>query len=311
VAGGVAVLTDDLERYIEVRQAAGHTYKRGAQALRLYGRFAEARGDTHVRTATVLEWAAAASSPLARHVRMRHVVQFARFQKAEDERHDVPPRDAFATTWRRPLPYIYSSNEVSRLLAAADALRLARKYPLRRDVYRTLIGLIAVTGLRRSEALDLRLSDVSPDGVLTVRRTKFRKSRLVPLHPTAVAALRRYLAVRLRDGVDDDHLFLSASNGRIESSVANTTFNRMLTLAKIAPTRAKRPRMHDLRHTFATRVLERCPSERSAVARQLVALSTYLGHVKMSATHWYLTATPELMSDIAAVAEATIWGAKS
>jgi integrase len=110
--------------------------------------------------------------------------------------------------------------------------------------------------------------------------------------------------------VADDHLFLSASNGRIESSVANTTFNRMLKLANIAPTRAKRPRIHDLRHTFATRALERCPADRRAIARQFVALSTYLGHVKMSATHWYLEATPELMADIATAAAAMSRGAR-
>jgi integrase len=305
------VLKEAIERYIAIRRSAGHEFKTGARQLRLYAQVAEARGDTHVHTETVLAWAAAASSPLARHVRMRHIVQFARFQHAEDERHEVPPRDAFVAQWRRPLPYIYSSDEIAGLLVAAGKLRLSRKYPLRRDTYRMLIGLIAVTGLRRSEALDLRIEDVSQDGVLTVRRTKFRKSRLVPLHPTTADALRGYLALRLRGSVDDDHLFLSASGGRIESSVANTTFNRMLKLARIAPTRKKRPRIHDLRHTFATRALERCPADRRAIARQFVALSTYLGHVKMSATHWYLEATPELMTDIAAAAEDTIRGATS
>ncbi len=305
------MLKEAIERYIAVRRSAGHEFKTGARQLRLYGQVAEARGDTHVRTQTVLAWAAAASSPLARHVRMRHVVQFARFQHAEDERHEVPPRDAFVAQWRRPLPYIYSSDEIAGLLVAAGKLRLSRKYPLRRDTYRMLIGLIAVTGLRRSEALDLRIEDVSPNGVLTIRRTKFRKSRLVPLHPTTADALRGYLALRLRGVVDDDHLFLSASGGRIESSVANTTFNRMLTLARIAPTRKKRPRIHDLRHTFATRALERSPTDRRAIARQFVALSTYLGHVKMSATHWYLQATPELMTDIAAAAEDAIRGGTS
>lgn len=305
------MLKEAIERYIAIRRSAGHEFNTGARHLRLYGKFAEARGDAHVRTETVLEWAAAACSPLARHVRMRHVVQFARFQHAEDERHDVPPRDAFVAHWRRPLPYIYSSSEIAGLLGAAGKLRLSRKNPIRRDIYRMMIGLIAVTGLRKSEALDLRIDDVSPDGVLTIRRTKFRKSRLVPLHPTTADALRRYLVLRLRVVVDDGHLFLSASNGRIEASVANTTFNRMLTLAHISPTRTKRPRIHDLRHTFATRALEHCPSDRRAIARQVVALSTYLGHVKMSATQWYLEATPELMADIATAAECAIRGATS
>jgi integrase/recombinase XerD len=172
-----------------------------------------------------------------------------------------------------------------------------------------MIGLIATTGLRKSEALDLCLQDLSADGVLTIRRTKFRKSRLVPLHPTTHAALRQYIDLRLRRPVADDHIFLSASDGRIEASVANTTFRRMLVLAKIAPSRARRPRIHDLRHTFATRALERCPGDSRATARQFVALSTYLGHAKMSATHWYLEATPDLMRDIAKAAEAAIRGA--
>jgi integrase/recombinase XerD len=302
------MLTDEIERYIAIRRAAGHAFNAGARLLRLYGQFAEARGDFHVRTSTALEWATAGTSPLSRHVRMRYLVRFARFQNAEDERHEVPPRDAFTAHWRRPLPYIYSTDEIARLLAASNRLRLSRAYPLRREIYRMLIGLIAATGLRRSEALDLRLQDISADGVLTIRRTKFRKSRLVPLHLTVMQALREYLTLRLRVGVEDDHLFLSASNGRIESSVANTTFNRMLTLAHIAPTRAKRPRIHDLRHTFATRALERCPADRRAIARQFVALSTYLGHVKVSATHWYLEATPELMTDIAAAASTALRG---
>ena len=302
------MLTDEIERYIEVRRAAGHAFEAGARLLHLYAQFAEARGDSHVRRETALEWAAAGASPHARSVRMRNLVHFARFQHAEDERHEVLPRDAFAVRWRRPLPYIYSDVEVVRLLIAADQLRLSYAYPLRRETYRTMIGLIAATGLRRSEALDLRVQDLSADGVLTIRRTKFRKSRLVPLHPTTHAALRQYIDLRLRRPVIDDHLFLSAGDGRIESSVANQTFRRMLVLAKIAPTRARRPRIHDLRHTFATRALERCPGDRRAIARQFVALSTYLGHVKMSATHWYLEATPELMSDIATAAEAAIRG---
>jgi len=305
------MLTDDIERYVMIRRAAGHAFEAGARLLRQYARFAKARGDSHVRSSTAINWAAAGVSPHMRHVRMRYLVRFARFQHAEDERHEIPPRHAFAERRCRPLPYIYSNLEIARLLAAADRLRLSYAYPLRRAIYRTLIGLIVVTGLRRSEALDLRVQDISADGVLTVRRTKFRKSRLVPLHPTALVALREYLALRLRRAVKGDHLFPSVTNGRIESSVANTTFRRMLTLAKIAPNRARRPRIHDLRHTFATRALERCPADPRVIARHFVALSTYLGHVKMSATHWYLEATPELLMDIATVGETAIQGAKS
>lgn len=302
------MLSDDIERYIAIRRATGHAFEAGARLLRLYAQFAQARGDSHVRRETAIEWAAAAASPHARSVRMRNLVRFAQFQHAEDERHDLLPRGAFAVRLSRPLPYIYSDDEIARLLIAADQLRLSYAYPLRREIYRTMIGLIAAAGLRRSEALDLRIQDLSVDGVLTIRRTKFRKSRLVPLHPTTHVALRRYLKIRLRRPSADDHLFPSQRDGRIDSSVVDSTFRRLLLLAKIAPTRSRRPRIHDLRHTFATRALERCTGDRRTIAKQFVALSTYLGHVRISATHWYLQATPELMSDIAATAEAAIRG---
>jgi hypothetical protein len=110
----------EIERYIAIRRAAGHAFNTGARQLRLYGHFAETRGDTHVHTPTVLEWAAAASSPHARHMRMRHLVQFARFQNAEDERHEVPPRDAFFAHWHRPLPYISMSTMPGRFRARLE-----------------------------------------------------------------------------------------------------------------------------------------------------------------------------------------------
>jgi integrase len=171
-----------------------------------------------------------------------------------------------------------------------------------------MLGLIAATGLRISEALDLRLHDVLPDGVLQIRRAKFGKSRLLPLHPTAVTALDCYLKERRRLAVTDDHMFLSAGNQRIHSAMAWYTFRRMCRLAGIAPTRTRPPRIHDLRHTFATRVLEQCSTRREAVARHFVALSTYLGHTNIANTYWYLEATPQLMTDIAAAGEALIAG---
>lgn len=171
-------------------------------------------------------------------------------------------------------------------------------------MYTTLIGLIAATGLRVSEALDLRFSDVLPDGVLQIRRTKFGKSRLVPLHPTAATALSRYLEVRRQLAVTDDHLSLSAGNRRIGSSMVEYTFRRIRHLAGIAPARTRPPRIHDLRHTVATRALEQCPTGRAAVARHFVALATYLGHSDIKYTYWYLEATPELMTGLATAAEA-------
>jgi len=232
-------------------------------------------------------------------------VHLARFLHAEDPAHEIPS-DLLHVAKRRSLPYIYAPEEIVQLIGAARRLR--ESYPLRRQVYATMLGLIAATGLRLSEALDLRLPDVRPDGVLQIRRTKFGKSRLLPLHSTVVTALGSYLEQRRRLAVTDDHVFLSLGNQRIHSTLADYTFRRICRLAGIAPARIRPPRIHDLRHTFATRVLEQCSTRREAVARHFVALSTYLGHADIGNTYWYLDATPKLMTDIAVAAEALITG---
>ena len=166
-----------------------------------------------------------------------------------------------------------------------------------------LFGLIAATGLRVSEALALRLDDIQPGGVLHIRETKFRKSRLVPLHVTVVEALERYLDVRSQHAGESDWLFPSVEHRKLYPTTVNNMFRSILRRAGIALERHPRPRIHDLRHTFATRALEQCGAQRGMVARHFVALSTYLGHADIRNTYWYLEATPEMMTDIASAAE--------
>jgi len=298
------MLTVHVERYVAFRQALGFRLREVSMNLPAFARFAADRGETHIRASTAVAWATEASSPSTRYVRLRDVVRLARFLHAEDPVHEVPI-NLFAAPKQRRLPYIYTPEEIARLVGAAQHLR--KTYPLRRQVYATLIGLIASTGLRVSEALDLRLSDILPEGVLLIRRAKFGKSRLVPLHPTAATALGHYLEARRQLVVTDDHVFLSAGNRRISSSTVGYTFARMRRLAGIAPARTRPPRIHDLRHTVATRALEQCPTDREAVARHFVALATYLGHTDIAHTYWYLEATPELMIGLADAAE-TLFG---
>jgi integrase len=293
-----------VERYLSLRQTLGFTLRNASRNLRAFAQFAADRGNTHIHAATAMAWASEATSPSARHVRLCDIVHLARFLHAEDPAHEVPS-NPFRAPKCRPQPYIYTPEEIALLVGVAQRLR--DTYPLRRQVYATLIGLIASTGLRVSEALDLRFSDLLPEGVLQIRRTKFGKSRLVPLHPTAATALGRYLELRRALAVTDDHLFLSAGNRRIGSSMVEYTFRRMRRLAGIAPARTRPPRIHDLRHTVATRALEQCPTGRAAVARHFVALATYLGHTDITHTYWYLEATPELMTDLADAAE-TLFG---
>ena len=299
------MLIAHVDRYILLRQTLGYKLRDLSGNLRGFARFAAERGDTHVCVSTLEDWAAEAPSPYARHIRLRDVAHLARFLHAEDPSHEIPPH-LLPVPRRRPLPYIYAPEEIVQLLGAARRLR--ESYALRRQVYATMLGLIAATGLRISEALNLRLHDVRPDGVLHVRHTKFGKSRLLPLHPTVVTALGHYLEQRRRVAVTDDHVFLSAGNQRIHSVMADYTFRRICRLASIAPARTRPPRIHDLRHTFATRALEQCSTRRETVARHFVALSTYMGHANIANTYWYLEATPELMIDIASAAEALIAG---
>jgi integrase/recombinase XerD len=299
------MLTVHVERYVSLRQTLGYKLRNTSGNLHAFASFAAERGDTHVRAATAVDWATEGISPYNRHIRLRDVVLLARFLHAEDPIHEVP-FNPFHAPKCRPLPYIYASEEIVQLVEAASRLR--EYYPLRRRVYATLFGLIAATGLRISEALDLRLHDVLPDGVLQIRRTKFDKSRLIPLHPTAKHALDDYLEERRRLAVTDDHVFLSAGDQRIASSTVEYTFRRVRRLAGIAPARTRPPRIHDLRHTFATRALEKCATRREAVARHFVALATYMGHADIAHTYWYLEATPELMTGIAAAAEALVAG---
>lgn len=297
----VSILTTHVERYIPLRQALGFKLRDAARELRAYARYAEAKGDTYVRSSTATAWAEQAPSPPARHVRLRRVASLARFLRAENPAHEVPPATVFHVPARRPLPHIYTPEQLAQIVAAASLLR--ETYTLRRRIYATLFGVIAATGLRISEALGLRLGDVLPGGVLRIERTKFGKSRLVPLHPTVEEALSRYLDARRQLAEVDDHVFLSAHGRRIGVSMADYTFRRVLRVAGIVSGRERACRIHDLRHTFATRALEQCSTQGQAVARHFVALATFMGHTDIAHTYWYLEATPELMTCIAEAGE--------
>lgn len=299
------MLTAAADRYLALRRGLGHRLVQTGLFLRSFTRFAEDGGDTHVHSQRVLEWAVATgSTPLARGIRLRTVARFAAFLHAEDPKHELPPAGIFPTRTRRQPPYIYTSSEIGRLLDAAGQLH--RTYPLRRSTYIALVGLIACTGLRISEALGLRMLDIEPDcSTILVRMGKFGKSRRVPLHPTAADALGRYVASRRDINTADQHLFLSAGGRRISRSMANYTFRTIARNAGIDTGRARSCRIHDLRHTFATRSLERCAADSGSVAEHFVALSTYMGHADIKHTYWYFEATPELMAGMAQAAEST------
>ena len=227
---------------------------------------------------------------------MTDVIRLATFLQAEDAAHEIPPGGIFKAHRTKFIPYIFTDDELAKFIIAARVRQLNESSPVRREIYAVLFGLIASTGLRISEALNLTLSDVLPDGILHIRKTKFGKSRMVPLHPTVMPILDRYLELRLAVAANDDHLFLSEGKRKIYYSVPQKVFHEILAIAAIAPGRSRRPRIHDLRHTFAVTTMRDWYRSGAVVEPRLASLSTYLGHVAPSTTYWYLTATPELLA---------------
>ena len=300
------MLSRDLERYVDGKRSLGFKFRSQSGQLGSFVAFAEGRGDRYVRSARVLAWAAKAPSPEHRRSRLLTVRRFALAMHAENARHQVPAAEAVgrATTKRRA-PYIYPPDEITRLLKAAAALEPT--ISIRPIMYTTLLGLIAATGMRIAEALALQVDDVTADG-LVIRETKFQKSRLLPLHETVRQALDGYLTAR-RDVPGGSTLFVSRAGRPLPYNSVRNVFLALLDRTGLRRAHAGRnPRIHDLRHTFAVRSLESCSHDRTAVARHIVALSTYLGHAHVTDTYWYLHATPVLMGQIAEAGEALLTG---
>lgn len=300
------MLSQSIDAYLALRRSLGSELSNEGYLLRAFARFASGRGEAHVRTGSAVEWAAGAPSPQERQRRLRTLARFAAHARAEDPRHEVPPIHVFAHRHVRRLPCIYTAEDIRRLLEAAS--RLGPAGSLRPHTYTTLLGLLAATGLRVSEALALRLDDLTDDG-LVIRETKFHKNRLVPLHPTAQTALERYLQRRRRVRAATDRVFISpCGNGLLYHAV----HKRFIDLARQAglPPRAgnRHPLLHDLRHTFAVRALETSPGGTGSVGRHMRALSTYLGHANVAGTYWYLQVTPRLVRGVADACEAFLEG---
>lgn len=301
------MLSEHVNHYIELHRSLGFKFRLQACLLKHFVRFAESRGDTTVRSESVLAWASEAPSAAQRRSRLLLVRRFSQSLQAEDARHEVPPSDAFGRpTKERRTPYIYSREDIRQLLAAAT--QLTPKGSLRPATYVTLLSLLVSTGLRISEALALQLDDLTSDGLL-IRQTKFRKSRLVPLHSTVREALERYVARRKLVCSDDRSLFISMWGTGLAYSTVRAVF---LELARSVGLRRgtgrSGPCMHDLRHTFAVRSLEACSGDKEKIARHMLALSTYLGHAHLSDTYYYLQATPKLMEETARAGESLFRG---
>lgn len=291
------MLTPAIDAYLAIRRTAGFQLEVAESLLRNYARFANERGETHVCIQTALQWAALAPSLGQRGRRLETVTIFARHAHVEDSRHEVPASGIFPSQRPPYRPFIYTSEQIGQLFE--HMARLTPIGSLRPWTYSTLIALLAVSGLRISEALSLRFEDVTSDG-LVINETKFHKNRVVPLHPSANAALERYLERRRSFGGGDDHVFISLRGRALSYPTVVETFLSAVREMGLHQGPGKHgPRLHDLRHTWAVRALESCPPGYDFVSQHLVAVSTYLGHAKLASTFIYLHTTPQLLSSIA------------
>jgi integrase/recombinase XerD len=302
------MLTDAVETYLAVRRAAGFMLKCEGFQLKSFAAFSETRGAHHVASDLAIEWAGVAPTMAQRARRLGTIIRFARYARVEDARHQVPSPIFGAEKPPRRAPYLLTMDQIRQLIAVASQQGYRT---LRRATYSTLFALLACTGLRISEAIRLRFGDIAPDG-LVIRATKFRKNRLVPLHDSARVGLERYLRQRRPYAPLDDHVFVSLRRKPLLPSDVETAFRTAVTRMGLPHGRSRtRPTPHSLRHAFAVRALQTCPTGRDAICRHMVALSTYLGHSNVAHTYWYLEAVPDLMRDIAEQAERFATGGRS
>jgi integrase/recombinase XerD len=295
----MSTLSTHVDEYLRLRRALGFKLEREGQWLAQLAAYVEAAGAATLTSELAIAWARqrASAGPNGWAKRLGVARRFAAYLQTIIPATEVPPPGVFPARRHRPTPYLWSQQDIGRLLAGARALRPA----LRAATHEAIFGLLASSGMRIGEVVGLQRGDVDLDaGVITIREAKFDRSRLVPLHPTVTEALSRYVAERDRlcPRPRSTAFFLSSIGTALDRSGVGKTLRQITTTMGIR-TETVRPRVHDLRHSFAVRTLiewQRCGV---SVDERVGILSTYLGHISPADTYWYLSAAPELM-DLAA-----------
>jgi integrase len=291
----MTALSQAVEDYLTVRRTLGYKVVDHGVLLPDFVAYLEAAGASTVTTELAVAWATQPTdtTPVWWGRRLAAVRGFARHLKAFDPDTEIPSPDLLPYRCRRVHPYLYSEADIAALMAAARALRS----PLRAATYETLIGLIATTGMRSGEAVRLDRDDIDWDeGILTVWNSKFHKSRALPVHTSTLAVLERY--DRIRDECvarpKDPSFFVSTVGTRLNND-DDKTFRGLVRHVGLVSAAGRRPRLHDLRHTFAVRTLVGWYRAGVDVEAHMPLLSTYLGHSNPENTFWYLSAVPELL----------------
>jgi integrase/recombinase XerD len=293
-----------LENYLAIRRALGFELSDVEWRLNSFVSYMEQQGETTITTNLAVHWATLpkGGDPAYLAQRLASVRRFAAWRRATDPRTEVPPAQLLPYRYRRQHPYIYTDDEIQRLMRAASELSPTKG--LRGDTYATVFGLLAITGLRISEVVALNRSDVDLErGILSIHRTKFGKSRMVPIHASTRDALTRYAGLRdeLIPVTITQAFFISDTRRkRITDWSTRYNFARASRDAGLrAPVEGYRlghgPRIHDMRHRFAVQTILNWYRTGLDVAREIPKLSTYLGHVHVNDTYWYFEAVPELL----------------
>jgi len=298
-------LREALQEYLSLRRGLGFKLQDAGKGLLDFVTFMEQHRAPYITQALALAWAQQSSTvqPVQWAQRLSFVRGFARHRSATDPRTQIPPQGLLPFQPKRARPYLYSDHEIRRLLDAA--LKMPCRYErgaLRPWTYHCLFGLLSVSGLRLGEARNLELQDVDLNAaVLKIRGTKFGKSRLVPLHASTCKVLADYIARRKRHWAArpvSPYLFVSSWGNRLDSGDIHRTFyvlSRQIGLRGASASHG--PRLHDMRHAFATNTLVRWYKSDQDPERRLPILSAYLGHVHVADTQWYLSGSPELMRE--------------
>ncbi len=294
-------LEQALNDYLRIRRSLGYRLREPEGLLRNFVAFLQAERAPYITRQLALRWATqpAKAQPATWAGRLGIIRRFAIWHSATAPHTEIPPAGLLPHRYRRKPPHIYSDEEIETLL------RLTQQLPspkgLRARSYTTLFGLLVATGMRVNEALGLDRPDVDLKlGILHIRRTKFGKSRYVPVHPSTVEALKKYAEVRdrLSPAPLIPAFFISEKGSRITEWIARYTFAKLsqrVGLRASAKGHGHGPRLQDMRHRFAARTLIHWYRAGLDVERELPKLSTYLGHVHVNDTYWYLEAVPELL----------------
>lgn len=298
----MSALGDCAEEYLSTRRALGYKLVKQARLVTQFVDHLDRLGATRITTETALSFAMNPENaqPIWWQQRLSAVRGFACYMVTIDPATEVPPGNLLRGAVSRAVPYLYTSSEIIELMASTAVLRPV----LRAATYETLIGLLAVTGMRIGEAIALQRDDVDLErGLITIRFSKFDRERLVPLHSSTTAALGSYAARRdERFPVRRATTFFVSSRGTpLLHSGVQRSFATLVAKVGLQPRSPRcRPRVHDLRHRFAVETLLGWYRSGEDVAAKLPVLSTFLGHVKPRNTYWYLSATPELLALAAA-----------